>query len=45
MAVFISVALSSLSRALGITQQPALWRPDFPHPVGRDGLRHFAETL
>ncbi len=31
LAVFISVALSSRSRALGITQQPALWCPDFPH--------------
>jgi len=30
-AVFISVALSSRSRALGITQQPALRCPDFPH--------------
>ena len=41
-AVFISVALSSRSRAPGITRQPALRRPDFPHPVGRDDLNRFA---
>lgn len=29
-AVYISVALSSRSPSLGVTQQPALWSPDFP---------------
>jgi len=38
-AVFISVALSSRSRALGVTQQPALWCPDFPRHCWRDSLR------
>ena len=31
----LSVALSIASPLLGVTQHPALWSPDFPHPVGK----------
>ena len=30
----LSVALSIASPLLGVTQHPALWSPDFPHPDG-----------
>ncbi len=31
----LSVALSIASPLLGVTQHPALWSPDFPHPDGK----------
>ena len=45
----LSVALSIASPLLGVTQHPALWSPDFPHPVtmdfGRDHLLNSSLTI
>ena len=35
----LSVALSITSPLLGVTQHPALWSPDFPHPESKTTIR------